>query len=211
MATTENLDLDGDGYHETVAGDYDGDGYLETIETDLDFDGDTDMAEVDTDLDGWTDTVIDYGTAETESAPFDSGEEWVVDGSLTADYDGDGYAETIETDLDLDGITDIAEIDTDLDGYTDTTVDLWTGEVYGTDGAFIEGCDGWTDEVYVEDVVVTEEVWVDDSTAGLDDFYSSQETYAMYSEMSESMHETNMEIIDNIDGVDDYTYETTYY
>jgi hypothetical protein len=208
MATTEHLDLDGDGYHETVAGDYDGDGYLETIETDLDLDGDTDMAEVDTDLDGYTDTVIDYGTAGT--VPFEGGEEWVVDGSYAVDYDGDGYAETIETDLDLDGVTDIAEIDTDLDGYTDTVVDLWSGEVYGTDAGIVDGCDGWSDEVYVEEVV-TEEIWVDDSTAALEDYYGSQETFEMLSEMSESMHETNMEIIDNIDGVDDYSYETTYY
>jgi hypothetical protein len=145
MATTENLDLDGDGYHETVAGDYDGDGYLETIETDLDLDGDTDMAEVDTDLDGYTDTVIDYGTA--WSTPVETGDEWIVDGSFAADLDGDGYAETVEIDLDLDGVTDIAEIDTDLDGYTDTVVDLWSGEVYGVDGAIVDGCDDCSYEV----------------------------------------------------------------
>jgi hypothetical protein len=47
-----------------------------------------------------------------------------------------------------------------------------------------------------------------DDTTTYDD--GSSMDYATASEMSETMHETNMEIIDNMDGSDDYTYETTY-
>ena len=57
-----------------------------------------------------------------------------------------------------------------------------------------------------------------DSMGGGDDFNEAYSDYMIEqanmqttSEMMESMHETNMEVIDNIDGSDDYYYEDDPY
>lgn len=38
--------------------------------------------------------------------------------------------------------------------------------------------------------------------------YATAEDYALESEIAEQSHEIQMEIIDNMDGTDDYSYET---
>lgn len=48
------------------------------------------------------------------------------------------------------------------------------------------------------------------ASGATEDVYYSSEEIALESEISEQMHETNMEIIDNMDGTDDYSYSETY-
>jgi hypothetical protein len=50
-----------------------------------------------------------------------------------------------------------------------------------------------------------------DSMEAYEDYMQEQANYEMTSEMLETQHETTMEIIDNIDGSDDYYYEDDPY
>ncbi len=86
---TEVMDLDGDGYVDTIGVDADGDGNYEMMGVDTDGDGFFDTVSADTDGDGYHDTVA-------------------------FDADGDGYFETVGFDTDGDG-----ELDHYSEGFAD--------------------------------------------------------------------------------------------
>lgn len=55
----DSMDLDGDGYSETLAYDVDGDGYVDAVEVDTDGNGWTDLLVADTDDDGVADSAFE--------------------------------------------------------------------------------------------------------------------------------------------------------
>ena len=91
MADEKNVDLDGDGYKESVVSDQSGDGHYDTVVSDTDGDGTYDTVAMDTTGDGNVDTV---GVDSTGDGNVDT---------VVADTSGDGYADTVVVDTDGDG------------------------------------------------------------------------------------------------------------
>jgi hypothetical protein len=123
----ETVDIDGDGYEESVLLDSNDDGEIDVVASDFDGDGEIDTVVADTDFNGEPDVIIqETNTEEVEelyasqsSETYDAQEQAEME---TADLDGDGYEESILADTNADGVVDTVASDLDGDGRIDTVV-----------------------------------------------------------------------------------------
>jgi hypothetical protein len=134
IAETETVDIDGDGYEESIAMDTNDDGVIDVVASDFDGDGEIDTVVADTDFDGEPDVIIqETNTAEVEELYASQTNEAIPDVGTddnnqeqpymeTADLDGDGYEESILADTNADGVIDAVASDLDGDGKIDTVV-----------------------------------------------------------------------------------------
>lgn len=210
---------------EAFVEDTDGDGVADTVYADLDYDGLFDATEVlmVESNSGSGPFLLDDGVAVAESdTETDLADDIEVIDCWTDDVFGLTEAWAVEANEDwsaewyepADDATSIEEIFNDLYEAEYATTDYWS-EGYDI------STEQWSDEIYAADwstdlfAATTEtDTWADDGSSdwygAYDDYLAEQASVQMISDSMTTMHQTNMEIIDNFDGYDDYSYEYDY-
>ena len=137
------VDMDGDGYEESIAMDTNHDGEIDVVGSDFDMDGSIDTVVVDSDYDGDPDYIIQETNEEEVAELYEGNSQdgrFVVDSDEydetgvesgfsgedieyeAADLDGDGYEESVLADTNNDGFVDAVASDTNMDGELDVAV-----------------------------------------------------------------------------------------